>query len=87
MGVAVPMIPTPLVGAAAELKFPEIVSGALENVCPPDHVFVPFSKGIVAPLVPVLSTAAVPKDVPLVFVTVNAPVDANVASPETLAEA
>jgi hypothetical protein len=49
------------------------------------QVFAAFRSGIVAPLVPVLSNAAVPNAVPLLSVTVSAPVEVlRVPSPDTV---
>src|SRR5579871_2607999 len=45
------------------------------------HVLAAFSSGTLAPLVPVLAAAAVPKANPFVFVTVSTPALERVASP------
>ena len=51
------------------------------TVCVPLQVFVPLSRGIAAPLVPVLTTDAVPKAVPLVLRQVIALLPLVVQSP------
>ena len=90
LGFAIVRLPAPKVSvtALAEAKLGVYVPPALcvppvtgVTACPADHVLLAFSNGIVAPLVPVLSTAAVPNDVPFVFRHVTANVPDVVQSP------
>jgi hypothetical protein len=58
-----------------------------ENVSLPLNVQFAFKRQSVAPLVPVLSKAAVPNAVPFDLVIVSAPPAASVPSPETVSNA
>jgi hypothetical protein len=59
---ASPMLPACALSFVAVALMPIVEDGVIraENVCAPLHVFAPFSRGTVAPLVPVLTVADVP---------------------------